>query len=101
MNYKILIRPEAEYDLEEIYQWYEENSRGLGSVFIRVVDASLAVIQRSPGAYPIVYKKIRRKLMRRFPYGIFYVLESETIYIVACFHVKRDPQQWQKRLNLQ
>ena len=101
MNYKISIQPEAEYDLEEAYKWYEENSLGLGSEFIRVFDASLSVIQRNPVAYPVVYKKIRRKLMRRFPYGIFYLLESETIYILACFHVKRDPKQWQKRLNLQ
>ena len=99
MNYKISIQPEAEYDLEEAYKWYEEKSRGLGSEFIRAFDASLSAIQRSPFACPVIYREIRRKLMRRFPYGIFYVLESETIYIIACFHVKRDPRQWQRRLN--
>lgn len=71
MNYKISIQSEAEYDLEEAYKWYEENSCGLGSEFIRVVDASLSAIQRNPFAYPVVHKKIRRKLMRRFPFGIF------------------------------
>ena len=99
MSYKILIKQEAELDLQDAYNWYEENSRGLGSEFIRVIDASLSTIQRNPFAYPEVYKKIRRKLIRRFPYGIFYLIESETIYVIACFHVKRDPQQWRKRLN--
>ena len=99
MNQKILIQPEAELDLQAAFNWYEKNSRGLGSEFIRVVDASLSAIQRNPFAYPIVYREIRRKLIRRFPYGIFYLIESETIYIIACLHVKRDPHQWQRRLN--
>ncbi len=71
----------------------------MGSEFIRAFDASLSAIQRIPFACLIVYREIRRKLMRRFPYGIFYVLESETIYIIACFHVKRDPLQWKRRLS--
>lgn len=99
MNYRILIQPEAEFDLQEAFDWYEENNSGLGSEFIRAVDASLAKIQRNPFAYPTVYREIRRKLIRKFPYGILYLIESETIYIIACFHIKRDPQKWQTRLN--
>ena len=99
MNYKISIQPEAEFDFEEAFKWYEEKSRGLGSEFIPAFDASLSAIQRSLFVCRIVYREIRRKLMRRFPYGIFYVFESETIYIIAYFHVKRDLQQWQRRLN--
>ena len=99
MSYKILIQPEAELDLQEAFDWYEENSRGLGSEFVRAVDASLSQIQRNPLAYPLVYKEIRRKLVRKFPYGVLYLIESETIYIIACFHVKRSSQQWRKRLD--
>lgn len=99
MNYQVLIQSEAELDLQDIYNWYEQRSQGLGSEFIRVVDASLATIQRNPQSFPVVYKQLRRKLIRRFPYGIFYLIEAETIVIIGCFHVKRDPQQWQKRLS--
>lgn len=96
---RILIQPEAEFDLQEAFDWYEESNRGLGSEFIRAVDAGLAEIQRNPFAYLTVYKQIRRKLIRKFPYGIIYLIESETIYVIACFHVKRNPQNWQTRLN--
>ncbi len=98
MAYQVFISPEAELDLEEAYNWYEAQDTGLGSEFIRVVDASLFAIQRNPLAYTLVYKKIRRKLIRKFPYGLFYLVKDEMIVIVACFHVKRDPQQWKRRL---
>lgn len=55
MSYGLLIKPEAELDLEDAYNWYEQKNRGLGSEFIRVVDASLANIQRNPLAHPLVY----------------------------------------------
>lgn len=67
MSYKILIQPEAEFDLQEAFDWYEQNSKGLGSEFIRAVDASLSKIQRNPYACPVVYREIRQKLIRKFP----------------------------------
>ena len=99
MTYQVLIQPEAELDLQEAFNWYEANNRGLGSEFVRTIDASLAEIQRNPFGCPVVHRELRRKLIRRFPYGIFYLVESETIQIIACFHVKRDPRQWKRRLK--
>ena len=101
MTYQVLLSPEAELDLEDAYNWYEEQNTGFGSEFIRVVDASLSAIQRQPFAYAVVFQKgrqVRRKLIRKFPYSLFYCVEDENIAIVACFHVKRDPQAWQNRL---
>ena len=98
MSYRLLIKPEAELDLEDTYNWYEKQNRGLGSEFIRVVDASLANIQRNPLAYPLIYKQVRRKLVRRFPYAIFYLVNQDAIAIIAVFHAQRAPKQWQKRV---
>ncbi|GAX34353.1 type II toxin-antitoxin system RelE/ParE family toxin [Nodularia sp. NIES-3585] len=98
MNYKILITPEAELDLEDAYNWYKQQMIGLGSEFIRVVDASFSTIQRNPFACPIVHEQIRKKLIRKFPYGLFYIIINEIISIIGCFYVKRDPQQWERRL---
>ena len=99
MNYRILIQPEAETDIQDAYNWYEENSKGLGSEFIRVIDASLSKISRNPYAYPTIYREFRRILIRRFPYGLFYLVESEAIYIFACFHVKKNPKVWRERFK--
>jgi plasmid stabilization system protein ParE len=64
---------------------------------LRAVDSCFALIGRNPLAYPVVYRQVRRVLIRRFPYGVMYVLEEDVITIIACFNVKRDPKQWQNR----
>ena len=97
MKQKLIIRPEAESDLQEAYTWYEDQSKGLGADFILCVDAALSLIQRSPELYVQVHKNIRRALTRRFPYGIFYIAEVDKIIVLAVLHVKRNPKHWQKR----
>ncbi len=98
MTYKIKISQEAEFDLHEAYEWYKAQVNELGSEFIRVVDRNLALVQQNPLAYPTVFRNVRRKLLPRFPYGLFYIVENDIIFVLACFHVKRNPQQWQRRL---
>lgn len=95
--YQLIVSPEAELDIQNGFEWYEQYSPGLGSEFVRAVDSSFALIGRNPLAYPIVYRQVRRLLIRRFPYGVMYIVEEDVITIIACFHVKRDPQQWQDR----
>jgi plasmid stabilization system protein ParE len=62
-----------------------------------VLDASLAAIQRHPLAYPIVFGRLRRAVLRRFPYSVIYDLSGDEILIVACIHGRRDPKRWQDR----
>ncbi len=99
MNYSIIIRPEAEDDLIDVYNWYEEQSRGLGMDFLRCIDASLNSIQHYPEMYQKIHKNIRRTFIRRFPYGIFYLVDEDKIVILAILHVKRDPKLWKKRIS--
>jgi hypothetical protein len=44
-----------------------------------------------------VFKNVRRALLRRFPYSLFFVVEDEALIVIACFHASRDPSHWQKR----
>lgn len=97
MDHSLLIRPEAQADLDEAYHWYEQQREGLGSDFLLCVEEGLEKIRRSPESYPLVHKELRRMLIRRFPYGLFYLVEGERIVLVAAFHARRDPKQWQSR----
>jgi plasmid stabilization system protein ParE len=52
----------------------------------------------APRQFPVIYKNVRRALLRRFPYALMFVIEAdETLTIIACFHGSRDPALWQKR----
>jgi len=98
MSHELILRPEAEADLTEAFEWYEARASGLGFEFVRSVDSLLSSIRRNPLSYPIVYKTIHRALTRKFPYEIFFVLETETVIILAVFHAKRNPKHWQERI---
>ena len=97
---KVIVRPEAEADLGGAYRWYEERCPGLGSDFLLSFEASLFAIQRYPEAYPIVHKQVRRALIRRFPYGVFYINEEKRIAIIAVMHAGRNPVKWKQRSKL-
>ncbi|WAL61464.1 type II toxin-antitoxin system RelE/ParE family toxin [Thermocoleostomius sinensis] len=98
MSYNLIIRPEAELDIQDGFKWYETQVPGLGSEFIRAIDTCLSGIGRNPLAYPLLYQQARRALVRRFPYSILYVFDQNTVSIIACFHSKRNPKSWQERL---
>lgn len=94
----MILRPEAEADIAQAYRWYEEQTPGLGQEFIRAVDACLASVERQPDLNPEIYGQARRALLRRFPYGIYYVVLPASIEVAACFHLRRDPSGWRSRL---
>ncbi len=97
MNRGVLIRPEAEADLDEAYHWYERQREGLGADFLLCFEEVIDRVCHNPEIYPVVYKEVRQTLMRRFPYGLFYLVEEEWIVVVAVFHSSRDPKRWQSR----
>lgn len=47
--------------------------------------------------YPLVYRQIRRALIRRFPFGIFYECEERQVVVLAIMHARRDPGRWMRR----
>lgn len=97
MKYTLIVRPEAELELREAFLWYENQNKGLGLEFIRSIDASLSSLTRSPLMYAEIYKNVRRTLIRKFPFELFYLIELNKIIVISFFHAKRDPKIWQKR----
>ncbi|MBI3617843.1 MAG: type II toxin-antitoxin system RelE/ParE family toxin [Candidatus Omnitrophica bacterium] len=97
MIFSLVIRPEAEQDLNEAYRWYDQQLDGLGRELIICLDAALSVIQRTPKIFPKIHKDIRRALIRRFPYGIFYILEQDKVVVLAFLHTSRDPMRFKPR----
>jgi plasmid stabilization system protein ParE len=65
--------------------------------FLAAVDACLGTIQRHPEAFPLIDATMRRALVRRFPYAIFYEIGTREIVVYGLFHGARDPQTWRRR----
>ena len=47
MAYDLIVEPEAELDLEQAVNWYNEQRRGLGREFIERVDETRYLLTRS------------------------------------------------------
>ena len=95
--YKVIVKPFAEEDAARAVTWYNDKNEGLGNEFLLALDAKINAIQRNPNHFQVVYKNIRRALTNRFPYGIFFIIESDTIYILAILHTSRNPEIWEDR----
>jgi len=54
-------------------------------------------IRINPQQFPVIFVDLRRAPLRRFPYGLFFRLRADAIYVIACFHSSRDPQVWRRR----
>jgi plasmid stabilization system protein ParE len=91
------VLPAAAADIEDAHEWYQARRPGLGDEFLQSVTNTLGTILRQPERYPVVHRDLRRALLRRFPYGIFYKIQGDRVMVVACFHAKRDPRRWQSR----
>src|SRR5947209_6986971 len=97
MRRRTFVRPEAQTDIREAARWYEDREFGLGLRFLREVRTSLQHIADNPLMFPVIEEDVRRSLLQKFPYSIYFVNESEAIAIIAVLHQHRRPGAWKSR----
>jgi len=84
----------ADRELNEAAQYYELESPGLGSSFLKEIDRCLQSIEEHPEAGVILRGSVRRRLLRRFPYALLYKIKPSSIRILAVMNLKRRPTYW-------
>jgi toxin ParE1/3/4 len=95
----LILRPEAEAEVEEAFRWYEERSPGLGAEFAGAIGSALEGIRRQPERFPLVFKQVRQGLLRRFPYCLHFFMQRDGgVEVISCFHTRRNPRRWRSRV---
>lgn len=97
-SYRLEATPGADLDVEAAFDWYEGEEPGLGFAFLDELRIAYQRILDHPLGYQDLRSGIRRALTRRFPYGVYFSIEGETIVIVAILSTARDPAEWQRRI---
>lgn len=97
MTFVVRLRAEAESDIHDASVWYESQRLLLGHDFLDAVEASFARISENPLQFPILYRDTRRALLPRFPFGVFFRTEGQTIVVLAVMHASRNPVRWRDR----
>ena len=95
-NKSVAIQAGAEADITDAYPWYASQRKGLGESFLLCIEEALARVSRTPQIYAFVYKDIRRALIHRFPFGVFYIESENKITVLAVLHARRNPQTWKE-----
>jgi plasmid stabilization system protein ParE len=94
MTQSLLVRRRAELQAAKARDWYNEQLDGLGRQFIGEIDAAILKAYRHPLHYQVVHRDIRRVLLRRFPYAVFFVAEPARVVVLAVLHQSEDPEKW-------
>jgi len=94
---RVYFHPEAEKEFQAAIRYYEECQPGLGLDFAEEVYAAITRIIEYPCAWTAFSANTRRCMANRFPYGIIYRVESDSLHIIAIANLNRRPKYWKKR----
>lgn len=81
-------------ELREAAAWYGLQRPGLGVAFLGALEATLQDLRTRPESFGLVAAEVRRALLDRFPYGVFFAIEPESVVVLAILHTRRDPRRW-------
>ncbi len=91
---KLKILELASFEIEDAKQYYNLQQDKLGDRFKKDVQKSIDNIVLSPKLYPQVENSMRRCLLHRFPYSIFYDIDNDTVVVLSVAHQRRKPYYW-------
>ena len=98
-NYKLLINHFAQNDIEKAREYFNNKKNTLGEEFWKEVKAKLEQIEENPNQFQIIVDEARRANLKRFPFGIFYIVKDLIINVFGVIHFSRSPELWQKRVE--
>jgi plasmid stabilization system protein ParE len=94
VSVRLTFHPSAESELDEAAQFYGRIDANLAHAFLFEMERSVQAIIDHPRSSALIALNTRRRLVRRFPYGIIYRERPAEIRILAIAHLKRRPMYW-------
>jgi plasmid stabilization system protein ParE len=98
-TWKIIIEDLAKLDLQDAYDWYENEKTGLGERFLDAFEEALTRIERNPFHASSYDENYRSATLDSFPYAFIYLLNETKaeVYVIAISHLHRKPSWFSKR----
>ena len=97
MARRLVVQLQSDLDIQAAAVWYEDQQSGLG---LRFLDELVVVFRRivdNPRQFPCVDGHVHRALLRHFPYGVYFLAESDDMNVLADLHLHREPDMWKSR----
>ena len=93
----VVVLEDAASDIEEAKLFYQARGEALGDYFEDSVLSDLDSLILYAGVHSEQFG-FHRALMKRFPYGIYYLVEDDTAFVYAVLDLRRDPGRLGKAL---
>ena len=93
----VRFRTEAATDVSLARDWYDAQSTGLGDSFVGSLEKTVDLIAALPEAFPEIAAGLRRALLARFLYALYYRLDGSIVDVIACLHSRQSPSRWRSR----
>ena len=98
MTLPVILRPEAEWDVQAAFAEYEAIRPGLGKRFLMRVRQVLERIEFMPEIYGTIWEDVRSARLKKFRHVVYYLVSREMVEVLAVLHGARDASTWQSRL---
>jgi plasmid stabilization system protein ParE len=93
----IVVTPEADDDISQAAEWYEEQQRGLADRFLNEVRWLFERLASNPLQFPTDEEGVRQAILRIFPYTAYFRAETSQVVVLALLHQSRHPATWRTR----
>lgn len=100
MKYTIRISERAEMEIKKAEDWYESQAPGLGKRFTSEIKEEIDSLLNPHVEHRLVFKILRRLLVHRFPYTIYYVRDEKipSIEVISVLHNKQSKEELKGRI---
>jgi len=88
----------AENDLADGYWFYERQHAGLGSYFRINLAADIESLALTGGIHEYELG-FHRAMAKRFPYGLYYLIDKDLVVVAAVLDLRREPLWIREQLN--
>lgn len=92
----LAFHPDVADEVDEAYRWYEGRQTDLGDDFFAALEATYRLIAATPLMHQLVEGDVRRSVLRRFPYCVYYRVLADRVEVIAVQHGRRDPADWRR-----
>lgn len=89
MNYRVILSPDAKADIRAVTRWYFDIRPQLS---VRFKAETLAVMRRlgqNPYQFPVVYQFIRKALLKRFQFTVYFRFIDGDVSVMRIIHQRR------------
>lgn len=98
-RYDVQLAPAAETDISEAYRWYQERNAIAADAFRAEVLEVIDRLVEAPERWAADDHGHRRRVLRRFPYTVWFDVQGQTVTVLAVAHHRRMPGYWREPPN--